>query len=747
MRKLMWFTVGFGGAALLSGYLLSRQLYLPAAVISCLLLTVSLLMLMRWRAARIPVAVFLGAVLGFCWQFVFDCLYLSPIREVDEQSAEISVLIVSPCEEAKYGFVTEGILILEEKPYRVRIYLDEETEAQLGDTLSGRFHLYSMLADGSRDISYNRGNGVYLMASGGKEVKVQSPQSLPLLCWPAYMKLQVLNLMDRIFPEDVLGFVRALLLGDTAHIDYETDTALKISGIRHVIAVSGLHVTILFGLIFMLAGRRRLLTALLGFPVLFFFAAVVGFSPSVTRACLMNGIMVLASLFDREYDGPTALSFAVLVMLTVNPIVAINVSFQLSVGCMTGIFLFAEPIKNWLTEKKRLGRFRWKKFTNWFASSVGISIGAAVITTPLSAFYFGTVSLVSIATNLLTLWIITFLFYGIMLACALSVLWIPLGTGIAWALSWGVRYVLGTAKLLAAFPLAAVYTSSTYIVFWLIFCYGMLAVYLLLKKKFPFLYGSCAAIGLCVALLFSWVEPVSDECRVTVLDVGQGQCILLQSGGRSFLVDCGGDSDESAANSAAQLLLSQGISRLDGLILTHFDEDHAGGAQYLLSRVPADRLLMPECLDEGEIFQELTSYTAGQTSVIQQITFLRFADASITLIPSQMGFVDNESGLCILFQTENCDILITGDRSESGERELMQDYPLPELELLIVGHHGSKYSTSRELLELTKPKMAIISVGANNRFGHPSERVINLLEEFGCTYYRTDRNGTVVYRR
>lgn len=127
-------------------------------------------------------------------------------------------------------------------------------------------------------------------------------------------------------------------------------------------------------------------------------------------------------------------------------------------------------------------------------------------------------------------------------------------------------------------------------------------------------------------------------------------------------------------------------------------------------------------------------------------TEIIFDDTVITLVPLETGVSKNESGLCILFQTKTCDILITGDCSAAGERELIRHMTLPELEVLIVGHHGSKTSTSRELLIKTSPEIAIISVGADNSYGHPTDEVLRRLEQYGCRIYRTDLNGTIVYR-
>jgi competence protein ComEC len=276
--------------------------------------------------------------------------------------------------------------------------------------------------------------------------------------------------------------------------------------------------------------------------------------------------------------------------------------------------------------------------------------------------------------------------------------------------------------------------------------YILLAVFLFAKRKYPVYFTCFVAIGLCAALAASWTEPLQDECRVTVMDVGQGQCILVQSEGKNYLVDCGSYSDSYAADQAAGLLLSQGIARLDGVILTHFDIDHAGGVSYLLTRVTADKLFLPNCLDEDSTSESLYSYTGGAVETISIDTVLSFGETKITMIPSENAVSNNESGLCILFQTKNCDILITGDRSAAGERELIKHMALPDLELLIVGHHGSKTSTCRELLIITKPDVAIISVGADNSYGHPTQEVLDRLTYYGCRIYRTDLDGTVIFR-
>ena len=748
MRKLMWLTAGFVVATLLGCQWLDNQWYLLCAGAAALGIAVCLFFLLRTPKARVAGMLIFGCLLGFLWQMGFDSFYLSNVRALDSLEMPLSIEAADYSFESDYGTGVEGRLQAGGKTYHVRVYLPADTCVKPGDTVSATFRIGCTLRGCSRESDYYMADGTFLVAVARDEVTVTEAGKLPLRCWPAWLRHQISQRIEEIFPADAFAFAQALLLGDTEQIDYATDTAFKLSGIRHVIAVSGMHVTILFSLVYVFLGRRKWLTALVGSPVLIFCAAVAGFGPSISRACIMHILVVLAMLFEKDYDPPTALAFSVLVLLCVNPWVVTNVGFQLSVSCMIGIFLFSMPIQQWLLDKKRLGRWQGfpGKFAHWFAVTVAVSIGASIPTVPLCAYYFGTVSLVSVLTNLLTLWVISFVFYGIMLSLVLSCIFLPAGTVVAWAVSWPIRMVLGIAKLLASFPLAAVYTESVYIVIWLVITYILLALYLLLRLRHPLVFGLCVTIGLCIALGLSWIEPLQDDVRMTVLDVGQGQCILLQSEGKTYMVDCGGDLDTAAADKAAAHLLSQGIGRLDGLILTHYDRDHSGGVQYLMQRIAVDMLYLPNSKDEEGVGYALQSQTTGQVIHVLQDLRIQYGPSTITLIPSENPGNNNESGLCVLFQRENCDILITGDRSAAGERELIRHMDLPDLEVLVVGHHGSKHSTCRELLIKTKPDTAIISVGRDNSYGHPTEDVLQRLQKYGCVIYRTDRDGTVIYR-
>ena len=458
--------------------------------------------------------------------------------------------------------------------------------------------------------------------------------------------------------------------------------------------------------------------------------------------------MLLALLFKKEYDPPTALGFAVLAMLMVNPLTITSVGFQLSVICVVGIFWFYEPLNNYLLRKmgQPKGYTLKTRFLRWLSASVSVSVSATVAATPLSAVYFGTVSLVGILTNLLTMWVVSFLFYGIMLCCVLGSFWLPGAVLVGKIVSVPAQYVLTVAKWMARPFFACLYTCSVFAVIFLAFAYILFFVFLLGKPKKPGILVACLSVSLSISILCSWLLPKLDSYRVSVLDVGQGQSVLFQSNGKNYLVDCGGDSGNITADIVASQLLSQGITSLDGIILTHYDEDHAGGVLPLLSRISVERLYLPELEDTGDIKNTLSTQYADRITWVTEELKIQEKTMSFTLFPGKPNTADSESCVCILFQRENCAILLTGDRNAKGEQYLLENAELPKLDVLIVGHHGSNTSTDLSLLQRTKPDIAVISVGSGNYYGHPSAAVLDRLNLFGCHIFRTDIHGTILFR-
>ena len=193
------------------------------------------------------------------------------------------------------------------------------------------------------------------------------------------------------------------------------------------------------------------------------------------------------------------------------------------------------------------------------------------------------------------------------------------------------------------------------------------------------------------------------------------------------------------------MLLSQGVHRLDGIILTHLDQDHINGLSYLLTRVETRTLLLSPA-EEADLIYELPSQDAA-VSYVDCVQTIPSGTGTLILYPPDAGSKENDNCICVLFAVENYDILITGDRTATGEWDLVRNTELPYVDILIAGHHGSKYSTSQFLLDAVKPETVVISVGKNNIYGHPAPELLERLELYHCRIFRTDLDGTVVFRR
>lgn len=744
VRKLFWFTVGFACGCGLCVSFLWRHPLLPLLIYALASSVLCLALAGKNEFFRIPAVLLLGLSLSVGWFSLFWGRYIRSAQPMDGQIVHLQVIATDYSEKTDYGFSLDGIAKLEGNYYRLRLFQKDDARMEPGDILESDVLLRMTTPGGRKESAYYQGSGVFLTATQKGETALSHVEKGDFLFLPARIGLEAKNRIARFFPADTAPFAKALLLGDTSDLSYSQDTALKLSGIRHVTAVSGLHISILFALVFLFFRPHRWLVLLVSTPLLLFFAAMTGFSPSVTRACLMYFLIALSQAVFEEYDTLTSLAFACLVMLLLNPFVLLSVSFQLSVSSVLGILLFASPASHWLLERILKGRKKGIRggLARWFAGSVSVSVSALIFSAPLSAYYFGTVSLIGIVTNLLTIWVIGFLFYGI---GAVSILGGAFPSACQWLgrlLSWPIRYVLFISRLLSKIPFAAVYTESKFILYWLILCYVLLALFLILGRKRGRYFFTVGAVCLAAAVAASVLLPRMDKVRLNVLDVGEGQSILIQSGGEHYLIDCGGDSEERTADRVAQTLLSQGVFHLDGVVLTHYDRDHVGGLENLLTRIPIEHFYLP---DQGEI--PISQEDGALCTLVSRDTEIPVGCGKLVLLEPGGENSNNENCMCVLFESEECVILITGDRGRSGERRLLANYVLPDVDILIAGHHGSKNSTTEELLRAVRPETVIISAGKNNRYGHPAQELLDRLAEYNCTVYRTDEMGSVLVRR
>jgi competence protein ComEC len=474
---------------------------------------------------------------------------------------------------------------------------------------------------------------------------------------------------------------------------------------------------------------------------------MLGFAPSVTRAVIMNSVLLLATVFRREYDSPTALGLALLVLLLGNPFAIASVGLQLSFASVAGILTFTPPICRWLRGlfQKTMKKNRFLNgLIAFFITSGATTFGASLLTLPLSALYFDTISLISVVSNLVLLPVISGIFtlgYPLVL---LSWGFYPVAHLGAWLLSYPIRFSLWGVELLARMPYAALYSRSAYALLWLGASYLLLAVAWKFRKPFT---GILLSLGMLITVPFLQGIDRADF-RFSMLDVGQGQCLLAQFHGNTFVIDCGGTQGEGAGEEAARELLSRGRSRIDGLVLTHFDMDHTGGVVQLMDRVEVGCLYLPDVTPEDSQRALILRKAEEKEIPIQWVRedIILRPDSGKVEIFAPFGTKNQNMGLCLLLSAHDCDILVTGDISIQEERQLLLMKRIPDLEILVAGHHGSRDSTGYRLLDYTKPEVLLISVGAN-AYGHPSPEVLERGDAFHIPIRRTDQEGTITITR
>ncbi len=678
--------------------------------------------------------------LGLGWSWLFARQVQRPAQEMAGRTEDFAATLCGYASETDFGARAE--IRLEGVPGKAVLYAGRELlDLVPGQTVAGRARFSDAARIRDEDISAFTSKGVFLLAYGRGELAVgegtrHSPRWLPVRMGRAMKeRIQVL------FSGDAAGFLTAILTGDRGEVSERAYTALTEAGLNHILAVSGMHCGFLMALAGFLLQSRKL-QALLGIPLLAFYAALTGGSPSVLRACIMLSLPLLAILARRESDGPTSLLTALFLILLANPFAAASVGLQLSFAAMAGILWLTPKLYRRLTGEEKRGRaFRF------LAAAFSASMGAMVFTMPLSAYYFGALVLIAPLSSALCLWAATWAFSFGLLSVFVSFFYPPLGALLALPARLAAEYILFAAGLLSKIPCHAVYTANPYLKYWLAYAYVLFAAAYLAgrtgRRRYA-LAGALAALTLVLTVRLGEARYGSD-LDALVLDVGQGQSVVLASGGEFALVDCGSANRwKNAGETAARQLASMGCRHLDYLLLTHCDRDHVSGVTGLLERLTVDALLLPEGEGAGEQGALLSAAEEHGVSVrfVTSEERLDFGRGTLHVYPPLGDSGDNDRGLSILASAGENDFLITGDMGAATEAKLLETYGLPDIEALVAGHHGSKYASSQALLEALRPETACISVGSNS-YGHPAEETLLRLARQGCDIYRTDLHGTI----
>ena len=628
---------------------------------------------------------------------------------------------------------------------------DDLLSLRPGDALSGTAWWNDVAAIGDGDLRQFSSRGVFALLYDRDTLTVQPAPDMPLGYAPQYAAKALRDKLAQLWDDpSVLGFLTAELTGDKSLLPESDYVAMQETGLAHIFAVSGLHCAFLVTLLSLLIPptHRRTLCAVAS-AVLVFYMLLTGLSPSVARACVMQLFLLSAPLFRRGSDPLTSLAAALTVILLVNPYAVGSVSLQLSFAATLGMVLLAGRLYKSFTGWYRGRNRAVRAALSFLAANLAATLGALVFTAPLTAYYFNILSLVAPLAGLLAVPAAGYAFMSAFVSALLGLVWTPLGHLAGYVPLLLVKYILWVAHLLLAVPYHAVYFTNVYLRVWLLYVYTAFlgcAVTPDGKRKYALASAlTVLTLAACLWLNSRWQQY--GAFRAAVLDVGQGESVALCSGSEAALVDCGSSNSYVDAGSvAADALQSAGIRRLSAVIVTHYHADHTNGLTEVLTRLPVDTLYLPDIEDEYGVRDRLVSLAAHQGAdvvFVTEPTRIALGEAALTVYPPLLTTGDlNEQGLTALATAGDFDLLITGDMAGQTEQLLAQTYPLPNVEVLVVSHHGSRYSSDESFLRAITPDNAVISVG-DNRYGHPAEETLRRLQAVGATVWRTDQQGSI----
>ncbi|MCL2820508.1 MAG: DNA internalization-related competence protein ComEC/Rec2 [Oscillospiraceae bacterium] len=752
MRKLALFSFSFAVAVFLSRYFLPFD-YLLIAGAAAAVCSLSGLLFGGIKRKRI-ITVFLSMAVGFFWFFTYTTIFAKPYWSYHDETRTLTATVTGyPTSREPRGYRVDAEIKLEKHPKTgIRFYYYNEIELKPGDIIevTARLRRTDITDSGDRlDILSSR--GIHLSGSISGNISIKEEHSgirfIPKLTAEKFSKT-----VDEIFPDDISHFMQALLMGkrDDLYKDKALAAAFSASGVIHIISISGMHISFLMGFLALIIKNKKLFS-FYGIPLLIFFMAMTGFTPAVTRAGIMQVFLITAPLIRRERDSITSLAAALLVLLAFNPFACASVGLHLSFFATLGIILFTKRINSAVSDSLRGNKYFRKKvprfFIRFITSNLATTIGALIFTLPLTAIHFGYVSLIAPLTNLLAIGAVSLAFPLGLIAALLGLISPLLGIIAAFPVTLIARYIIFIARLFGSIPFSVVYSSNVYIMFWLAYVYIIFTALPILKSRLrQYIYPCCVSLILlfCIILL-SVVTPVTASgSSIAVVDTGQGLSTVITADSHTIVVDCGSSNQINAGEILHEFLLNNGSTSIDLLIITHFHSDHVNGIEFLLSRVSLSTLIIPD--PEGSFLAEdiieLARKRGTDIIYVTETYTITFDDISIFIYPPLGSGDENERGLSIL-TTGDITALITGDMNSSTERALLRFAAIPKLDLLVVGHHGSKNSTSEELLSAALPDIAVIPVGSNS-FGHPSAEVLRRLEGSGALIYRTDEHGHVI---
>ncbi|MBI2883746.1 MAG: DNA internalization-related competence protein ComEC/Rec2 [Candidatus Methylomirabilis oxyfera] len=640
--------------------------------------------------------------------------------------------------------------------------LNSEIVPAYGERLRGQFKLRRPRGyrnPGGFDYPlYLRSRGVSLEGWAGEASPIErrgtDGGSRPLAVTYA-LRDRLIHAVSGLLPPEQASLLIAMTLGERSDIPQWINEAFRGSGTYHILAISGLNVSLLAGALFFLLKAVCVplrVSALLSMGLITFYAALAGGSASVVRAAVMTDVYLLALVLDREADSLNTLALSALGLLLWQPLLLFDVGFQLTFVATWAILMAVDRVPvTWSATS-------WR----WMATPLLLSVAAFLATAPILASTFHRLSLIGILANLPIVPLSGLLTGAGMLFAVLATV-IPHFLG--WftvLIGWLIDLLVGLAGWFARLPFASVRLFSPSIPMMICYYVGLGTAMAAMGRRW-LRYTAYAAAVAGVVLIGVRLLPIfqNGPLRMTVLDVGQGDAIVLElPGKRTILIDGGGlfdDRFDIGEQVVVPFLLSRWVGHLDAVVLSHPHPDHLNGLQAVLRHIPigqvwvgGQRTAMPTYLWLEEVLRDKRIphkilHDGYRTSEFAPVQIAVLHPSNAMLYGSARGhFSDvNSNSLVLSVRYGQVTLLLPGDIEQEAEERLLEQGADLQAQVLKVPHHGGRTSSSKPFLARVHPRVAVVSAGYRNRFRHPHQETLDRYRANGIHLYRTDLDGAV----
>ena len=510
-------------------------------------------------------------------------------------------------------------------------------------------------------------------------------------------------------------YLNTFILGDKSYIKSNVKRSYQNNGISHLFAISGMHITLLIQIINILLKRLRLgeekLFLITSF-LLLLYLFLVGLSPSIVRGVLFY-IVFSINKIKYFYVKPINLFSVVLnISLLINPNYIYDIGYLYSYSISLALII----LNKYLTG-------------NYFISLLKVSLISFLVSIPITLYNFYTINILSIIYNLFFVPLISIIIFPLSLIVLLIKPLEPI-------------YVLLT-NILENISLLLDNISYTKLIFprlpiFIYIIYFLLIILFLIKQKPKYI------IIFLLILLIHYLIPYFDKTNyLKMIDVGQGDSLLLHINNKNILIDTG-EKEEIIYNRTLPILKSSGIKKINYLIISHGDYDHMGEAINLVENFKVEKVIF-NCGEFNDLEQELIKVLdKKKIKYYSCIKELNIDNNKLYFLQTKEYDNENDNSNVIYTELNGYKFMFMGDAGIEKEKDILEKYNLSNIDVLKVGHHGSKTSSSEKFINEMKPKYSIISVGKNNRYGHPNKEVLKTLED--SKIYRTDQDGSIMFK-